>query len=46
MKKIILVILSIILFYGVALGATLTGRIIKEDGKPLANTNIQIEGNK
>ena len=44
MTKLILGIIFLPLFYGVAFGGTLTGRIILENGNPLAKTKIAIEG--
>lgn len=46
MKRIILGLLLVPLFYGVASAGMLYGRIIQEDGRPLAKTRIIIEGKK
>jgi len=44
MKKMILVLIWIFLFQSIASAGILFGRIIKEDGKPLARTMVIFEG--
>jgi len=44
MKKMILVLIWVFLFQGIASAGILFGRIIKEDGKPLAETKVIFEG--
>lgn len=44
MKKVILGLILMFIFYGVASAGTLFGRIILENGRPLAKTQIIIEG--
>ncbi len=44
MKKMILVLIWVFLFQGIASAGILFGRIIKEDGKPLAKTKVIFEG--
>ena len=44
MKKLILGIILIPLFYGVSYGGTLSGRIINDNGSSLAKTKITFEG--
>ena len=40
MKKMILILIWVFLFQGIASAGILFGRIIKEDGKPLAKTKV------
>ena len=44
MKKMILILIWIFLFQGIASAGILFGRIIKEDGKSLAKTKVIFEG--
>jgi hypothetical protein len=44
MNKLILGVIFMFLFYGTAFAGILFGRIIKEDGRPLAKTKITIQG--
>ena len=44
MKKMILVLIWVFLFQGIASAGVLFGRIIKEDGKSLAKTKVIFEG--
>ena len=42
--KVILGIIIVFLFYGIASAGMLSGRIVKEDGKSLSKTEISIKG--
>jgi hypothetical protein len=45
-KRALLGVILVILFYGIASAGMLTGRIIKEDGKSLSKTEISIKGKR
>lgn len=45
-KKVILGIIIVFLFYGIASAGMLSGRIVKEDGKSLSKTEISIKGKR
>jgi hypothetical protein len=45
-KKVILGIIIVFLFYGIASAGMLSGRIVKEDGRPLSKTEVYIQGKR
>lgn len=45
-KRALLGVILVFLFYGIASAGMLSGRIIKEDGKSLSKTEISIKGKR
>lgn len=45
-KRALLGAILVFLFYGIASAGMLSGRIVKEDGRPLSKTEIDIQGNR
>jgi hypothetical protein len=45
-KRVVSGLMLVFLFYGIASAGILSGRIVKEDGSPLAKTEVYIKGKR